>query len=104
MSEARVERVLSELSVRYDVQEEFLERLRPMLRTIFSPGIAEERRPELLEMAALTCMRDVEIRRNSEAARQAWAEYFDGLREQLRVLAEFVRRHGGDAGQAPREA
>ena len=90
--EARVDRLIEELTVRYGNRERFLERLRPMLHTIFSPEISEQQRTDLLELVAETCVRDAEIQENCDRARQAYRRFFDHLIGQMEEFSDFVRR------------
>ncbi len=84
----RVERILNELRARYGNDERFTERLRPMLKRIVDPSVSDESQVSLLELAAETCERDSQIKRDGEAARAAWDEY-------IQILLRLVRG-GGD--------
>jgi len=84
----RPDRILDELTARYDLQERFLEKLRPMVEKIFSEDIRDSDRTMLLEMLAETCERDRQLREGSEALRQAFVQ----LIATLRALQAHVRK------------
>lgn len=93
--EPRVEKILAELQSRYDLQDDFLAKLRPMVSTVLSDEIDDEQRTGLLEMVAETCERDLRLRKGSVALKSALQSLVDTLRElhdKVRELGERQRR------------
>jgi len=81
----RVDSLIAELSVRHkNADPKFLAAVRPMVVSILDPATPEESRIPLLEMLAETFERDVEIRDNCTAARQAFEAWIEALKRLLR--------------------
>ncbi len=59
----RSERILDELTRRYQLDQQFIEKLRPVVWSILSPEIQEDKRAEILEFLAVTCERHTTIRK-----------------------------------------
>jgi hypothetical protein len=81
MSATRVDNLLAELTSRYDLQERFLRKVRPMVVRILSDEIPDERRTWLLEALAQTCHNDLMIRRRFDALESALKDLFHSLGE-----------------------
>lgn len=79
MSSRSVDHLIAELTARYDLSAEFVKRLRPMVVTILSDEIAEERRIPLLEEVAATCQREQTTRRDLQELRVALTDLMYGL-------------------------
>lgn len=97
----RTTRILAELTERYDLQADFVQKVRPMVDTIFSDDIKDEDRTALLEVLAETCERDLRMRKGSAALREALTGLVDTLKElhdKVRELNE-LRPKKGDEGE-----
>ena len=79
MIEQRVDRLIAELTARYELQERFIKQLRPAIERIFSDEIPEDRRPYLLEVVAQTCQNDLMIRRRFSVLESALKDLFTSL-------------------------
>ena len=88
---------MAELKARYELREDFIERLRAPVALILSEEIPRERRRELLELLAETCERDVKIRREGANLRSAFQELFRVLGD----LNEKLRKLGGGLDSPP---
>lgn len=87
----RIEHLLSELTQRYELTDEFAGKLRPMIATIFSDEIRDEDRTQLLEMVAETCERDLRMRRGSVKLKECLQTLMSTLHElnqKLRTLSD----------------
>ena len=81
----RVEALLAELSARHRNQDpRFLTAVRPLVARVVDPGLPEAERVRLLELVAETFERDVQVRRDCLAAKDAWAGYIAALLPLLR--------------------
>lgn len=69
-----------------------MERLRPMVERILEPETPEASRPELLELLAETCEREVQNKRSTEAMRVAFRDFFAHIQA---LLYENYRLRGG---------
>jgi hypothetical protein len=78
----RARHLLDELTVRYDLQPEFVARLAPTVEQILAPALSEDQRITLLELLAETCDRDQRLRRD-----------FGAIREGLASLARRLAGH-----------
>jgi hypothetical protein len=94
-AEQRTDRLLSELSARYDLKAGFLQKLRPLAHSILHERFDEERRLSLLEQLAETCERDRILRVESDRAHTAVKDFVARLKNLLYVLEEKRRRLEG---------
>ena len=81
MPPTRIDRLLAELTQRYSLQPDFIERLRPSVTLILSPEIGEETRLDLLGLLAETCERDQRLRRDFAAIRTGLDKLFPPVGE-----------------------
>ncbi len=80
----RAESLIRELAARHGNRDtSFLTAVRPLVEKILDGATPAIARVSLLEMLAETFERDVQIRRDVAAARTAWAELIQLLRDQL---------------------
>ena len=87
---SRSEKILSELGVRYGLEDRFVQQLLPILEVILSDSFSDEERLPLLEELALTCQRDQMIRQSMASAREGVQELFDRLKQMM------IRLHKGE--------
>lgn len=90
-AEQRTDRLLSELSARYDLQSRFLKKLRPLAHCILHEQFDEDRRIRLLERLAEACERDRILRAESARAHAAAQDFMDRL-QRLLCLMEYKQR------------
>lgn len=80
----RADTLIAELASRHQNQDpRFLAAVRPMVVNILDAHTPEDARIPLLELLAETFERDVANRKNCEAARIAWAQWFEHLKRLL---------------------
>ena len=80
----RVDSLIAELSVRHkNADPRFLAAVRPMVVSILDPATPEDARVPLLEMLAETFERDVQIRDNCAAAREAFQAWIEAIKRLL---------------------
>ena len=81
----RADTLIQELSARHqNTDPRFLKAVRPLVVAILDDKTPEAARVPLLEQLAETFERDVQIRENCEAARQAWDQFIAVIRRLLR--------------------
>lgn len=80
----RAESLIRELSARHgNADPAFIAGVRPLVELILDVGTPESARVDLLELLAETFERDLQVRRDLDAARRGLAEIFARLRAQL---------------------
>lgn len=89
-----VDRFLSELNNRYQVDERFKRNIRPLVESIFVQSISSEERARLLNLVEQTFKRQVENRENLERAK-------DGIR---RIFSNLYKKILKDMGPQGKEA
>ncbi len=80
----RADALIDELAARHGNAPEFLEQIRPMVVRILHPDTPDASRPQLLELVAETCERQLTIKRNGEELRAAFDQLFDSIRALVR--------------------
>jgi hypothetical protein len=91
MDAKRTTRLLDELTLRYKLEDRFLDKVKPIAENILALDMPEGRRTELLEMLAETCQRDLTIREATSAAREAWQSFMEDLSRLAEIL--YKRRN-----------
>ncbi len=94
-AEQRTDRLLSELSARYDLKASFLKKLRPLAHSVLHEPFDAARRVMMMEKLAEACERDQILRNESARAQAAAQDFVARLKNLLCVLGEKQRRFEG---------
>lgn len=85
----RSERILAELSYRYDLKNSFVERLRPWVDRIVDEEIPEHQQIALLELLAETCERQKRIDESTLEAQRALKGFVSAMKELFDRVQRF---------------
>ena len=90
-ADQRTDRLLTELSARYDLKASFLAKLRPLAHCVLHEPFDAERRVRMMEKLAEACERDQILRDESERAQAAAQDFVARLKTLLRTLEDKRR-------------